>query len=221
MATEQKEDAGADQTEICRTAIKQEASSTVFEAKWLRMKQVTYRHGNEQRSWDMVERTTKHCDVDGVDVFAIVRYVDKPAHAIFILNYRPPVDQYVLEFPAGLIDPHETLEEAALRELKEETGYIGQISKAAVSPILRVDPWKSNESGRIVMVDVDGDDERNVNPVQSLEADEDIQVVLLRLDTLKEDIDRLVQDGNGRFGVDMKIYCFALGMQLSTFLPTN
>ena len=33
----------------------------------------------------------------------------------------------VIEFPAGLVDPNETLEESALRELKEETGYLGEV----------------------------------------------------------------------------------------------
>lgn len=43
----------------------------------------------------------------------------------FILNreFRFPVHAYVLGCPAGRIDPGETPEQAALRELQEETGY--------------------------------------------------------------------------------------------------
>lgn len=33
--------------------------------------------------------------------------------------------------PAGLIDAGETAEEAAVRELKEETGYIGVVSESS------------------------------------------------------------------------------------------
>ena len=37
-------------------------------------------------------------------------------------EFRYAINSYCIEFPAGLIDPGETLVEAAKRELKEETG---------------------------------------------------------------------------------------------------
>ena len=42
--------------------------------------------------------------------------------AVLIRQYRPVVGEYVLEAPAGVIDEGETPEEAARRELEEETG---------------------------------------------------------------------------------------------------
>jgi len=42
-------------------------------------------------------------------------------------QWRPPIDAVVVEIPAGLIDPGETVEECALRELKEESGYVGKV----------------------------------------------------------------------------------------------
>lgn len=39
-----------------------------------------------------------------------------------IKQFRPAVNDYVIEFPAGLVDPGETEEEAVVRELYEETG---------------------------------------------------------------------------------------------------
>lgn len=43
---------------------------------------------------------------------------------VMIRNYRYPIDEMVLELPAGLIDEDETPLETAERELEEETGYI-------------------------------------------------------------------------------------------------
>jgi ADP-ribose pyrophosphatase len=49
-------------------------------------------------------------------------------------QYRPPLDKIVIEIPAGLIDAGETAEQAAVRELKEETGYVGAVSES--SPVM-------------------------------------------------------------------------------------
>lgn len=48
-----------------------------------------------------------------------------PAEIILIKQYRPVVGQMMYELPAGVIDPGEKPEETALRELREETGYVG------------------------------------------------------------------------------------------------
>ena len=45
------------------------------------------------------------------------------AEFLLIRQFRPPVNNYVIEFPAGLNDKGDTLKEAAERELLEETGY--------------------------------------------------------------------------------------------------
>jgi ADP-ribose pyrophosphatase len=49
-------------------------------------------------------------------------------------QYRPPLDKIVIELPAGLIDAGETAEQAAIRELKEETGYVAEAIET--SPIM-------------------------------------------------------------------------------------
>jgi ADP-ribose pyrophosphatase len=100
----------------------------------------------------MIERTTRKdgLDFDGVDIIAIIKYVAKKPKLILIANYRAPVDNYVLEFPAGLMDD-EHLEENAIRELKEETGYTAKKVLNVISkPTVFSDPWKSNENSKIV-----------------------------------------------------------------------
>lgn len=66
----------------------------------------------------------KNSPIDGVGIMAIL---NKPTGPELLLQkqYRPPVDKVVIEVPAGLIDEGETPEECAVRELKEETGYVG------------------------------------------------------------------------------------------------
>lgn len=49
-------------------------------------------------------------------------------------QYRPPLDKICIELPAGLVDKGETAEQAAVRELKEETGYVAQA--LTTSPIM-------------------------------------------------------------------------------------
>lgn len=45
-------------------------------------------------------------------------------NVIFVKQYRYPIEDYTLENVAGHIEEGETPEEAAIREVKEETGYI-------------------------------------------------------------------------------------------------
>lgn len=49
-------------------------------------------------------------------------------------QFRPPTGAVTIEVPAGLVDEGETAEEAAVRELKEETGYVGRAS--TTSPVM-------------------------------------------------------------------------------------
>lgn len=99
-------------------------------------------------------------------------------------QFRPPTGKHTIELPAGLVDAGETLEAAALRELKEETGYVGTVS--SVSAGMPLSPGLSNESVAIVAVDVDTRaDGPNAKPVQELEETEDISVHVVAVSGLK------------------------------------
>ena len=54
---------------------------------------------------------------DGVVIYGL--YQDK---VVLVRQYRYPIGGFVYEFPAGLVEPGEDMEAAAIRELYEETG---------------------------------------------------------------------------------------------------
>ncbi len=90
---------------------------------------------------------------------------------VLIKNYRIPVDNYSIEFPAGLIDSGEEIENAALRELKEETGCVGEV--ISISDSVFTSPGLTTEEIYFVEINVSNIDK------QELEDSEDIEVVIV------------------------------------------
>lgn len=56
---------------------------------------------------------------------SFVHQPDGTVELLLLLNYRPPVDGVCVEFPGGLVDAGETPQQAGVRELQEETGFVG------------------------------------------------------------------------------------------------
>jgi ADP-ribose pyrophosphatase len=91
-----------------------------FESVHLRLveKYVANSRG-ENRVWETIERK----NVQGHGAVVIVG-LTRDGNLIFEKNWRAPLESFVIQFPAGLTDiPGEDEEEAARRELLEETGY--------------------------------------------------------------------------------------------------
>ncbi|MCD8154164.1 MAG: NUDIX hydrolase [Clostridiales bacterium] len=63
---------------------------------------------------------TKRNKPDGVIIYAI--YGEKRDRVVLVRQYRYTLDDYIYEFPAGLVEPGEDFHEGAARELREETG---------------------------------------------------------------------------------------------------
>lgn len=57
---------------------------------------------------------------DAVLIYAY--YEEKKDKLVLVRQYRYPVGDYIYELPAGLVDDGESVIEAGIREMKEETG---------------------------------------------------------------------------------------------------
>ncbi len=67
-------------------------------------------------------RTVRQTRIDHKPTISAVP-VDRDGNLVLIRQYRSAVGRYLLETPAGSIDPAEPVEDAVQRELAEETGY--------------------------------------------------------------------------------------------------
>ncbi|CAG9463794.1 unnamed protein product [Pedinophyceae sp. YPF-701] len=190
--------------------------------RWVSLKLISYvdptgRH----RKWEMVSRSTRAGDCDGVAVFARFRHPASTSAGTLVLisQYRPPLRQVCLELPAGLVDANESAEDAGLRELREETGYVAHASDTvAASPVTPNDPGLTDANMRLVVADLDARSDANQRPRASPDEGEFITVHRLDLPdgvgggTLCDRIDALA----ARLGavVDARLYALATGYDL-------
>lgn len=67
-----------------------------------------------------LEMSRRQQAADGVIIYSL--YGEKRDRVVLIRQYRYAIDNYIYEFPAGLVEPGEDYHQAAVREMKEETG---------------------------------------------------------------------------------------------------
>ena len=94
----------------------------VYEGKFLKFYHYKLDDG---RNYEVVSRHPVNMDnisndlFDAVDIIAFDSTFQK---VLVVKEWRPPVNDYIYAFPAGLRDAGETIVETAVRELFEETG---------------------------------------------------------------------------------------------------
>lgn len=85
----------------------------VFTGRKFRVERCHFPAGDQARSYEII----RHAGA------AVILPVLPDGRIVFERNYRYPVEQTLLELPAGTLDPPEDPATCAHRELAEETGY--------------------------------------------------------------------------------------------------
>jgi len=180
--------------------------------KWIKAIEIQYRDPKGiHRTWECVERTTGSHGLDAVDIVATLqRGGDRLDDAIVLISqYRPPLGLVSVEFPAGLVDRGETAASAAVRELKEETGYTGHVIRS--SPPLSHDPGLLSTKASMVIVTIDALAPENQEPKQLCEEDEFITVHVVPKRELTVFLQKMTEKGCCVYG---KVWAFAEGLQM-------
>jgi len=163
------------------------------ETKWLKFVKRMYINKNGKLAeWDFVKRP------DDIQIVVIIARTVKTMSFIVIKQYRAPFDDYNYETPAGLVDKGETLEEAAVRELREETGYTGDV--VSVGGPIASSAGLTNEVSHMVYMDVDEEPEYD----QKLEDTESIEVLKIAPEEVADFL-KLNEEKGAVFGA--KLYC--------------
>ncbi len=80
----------------------------------------TYYLASRAKSTEELKLKTGENPPDGVVIYSL--YGENHDRVVLIRQYRYTLDGYIYELPAGLVETGEDYHEAAIRELKEETG---------------------------------------------------------------------------------------------------
>lgn len=178
--------------------------NTLAQTKFLNLYEAEYINKlGENKKWTIASRKNKQeiddkffqGKKDKIDAVVIIPRHIEENKLVIIKQFRVPLNDFVIELPAGLIDGNETFEETVKRELKEETGldlvnidYNKTIKKTYASVGM------TDESFALVSCNCKG----KVS-LENLEADEEIEVKLIT----KEEGREILKSGQK---IDVKAY---------------
>ncbi len=170
----------------------------LYQGRWSNLVEFSYEDEKKQiRKWEGLHRK------NNTEAVIIIAKMEPSERYIIIRQFRPPTNSYLLEFPAGLIDSGETRNQTAIRELSEETGYIGEVEK--ISPRLYSSPGLLSEAVSFAHMRVNENLPRNQRPKAHNEPGEFITVFKKSVDEISEFFSREISLG---VKLDAKLYSY-------------
>lgn len=139
----------------------------------LKVDQITYESGNKG-----TRETAVHPGG------AVIVAIKNDGKIIFVSQFRYPLEQTVIELPAGKLDKDEDPKECAIRELQEETGY--RTNKIVKLAAIATTPGFCSEILHIFLAQELTKGEHNRE-----EGEQDMQI----LEYSKSEIEDLILDG--------------------------
>ena len=168
--------------------------TTLADTKYLKLYNADYiNKKGDLRNWSIASRkdleTIKNKffrgEEDKIDAVVIVAKHITEDKLVVIRQFRVPINGYVIELPAGLIDNNESFEDAVKRELKEETGLdLISIDYKNTKERVYVSVGMTDESVALVQCTCDVDVSSD-----NLEDDEDIEVIMVSKEEARQLID--------------------------------
>ena len=79
-----------------------------------------YYVASRRKNIDSLKAVTHDDHPDGVILYGV--YGEQRDRVVLVRQFRYPLNGYVYEFPAGLVEPGEDMLSAGIREMKEKTG---------------------------------------------------------------------------------------------------
>ncbi|MBO4632873.1 MAG: NUDIX hydrolase [Lentisphaeria bacterium] len=172
---------------------------------WLALNQISYMDNKGiERIWESVSRKK------AAGAVAIICTLVPSGRLVLVRQYRPPADNMVIEFPAGLVNPGETPEETAVRELREETGYKGRLIR--LIPDTFSSPGLSSEIVRLAVMEADENSQGEL--ITDFDETEDIETILVDRGDLADFLIRSSRNGDQ---IDGRVSAFAVGMNLNAY----
>ncbi|MCC3668728.1 NUDIX hydrolase [Terrisporobacter mayombei] len=166
--------------------------TSLVETKFISLYNVKYLNkSNKEKSWTVASRKKKEVlegiyfynEKDKVDAVIICAYHKDSEKLVIIKEFRVPINKYIYELPAGLVDSDdENFESAVKRELKEETGLdVIEIKKDLSCNQVYLSPGMTDESAAFVYCICEGEISNKF-----LEDDEDIEAILISQEEARE-----------------------------------